>query len=59
MPVSPARRVVGSLRLAAGLTLVVALSFQIIEKVANNDMVPEEYFSYFTILSSMIASVAL
>ncbi|MBC7591235.1 MAG: Pr6Pr family membrane protein, partial [Salinibacterium sp.] len=46
-------------RLAAGLTLVVALSFQIIEKVANNDMVPEEYFSYFTILSSMIASVAL
>ena len=56
---SPARPIVGLLRLAAGLTLVVALSFQIIEKVANNDMVPEEYFSYFTIQSSMIASVAL
>ena len=56
---SPARRVVGSLRLAAGLTLVVALTFQIIEKVSHNDMVPEEYFSYFTIQSSMIAAVAL
>ena len=56
---SPARRAVGILRLAAGLTLVVALTFQIIEKVVNNDMVPGEYFSYFTIESSMIAVVVL
>ena len=56
---SSARRAVGILRLAAGLTLVVALTFQIIEKVVNNDMVAGEYFSYFTIESSMIAVVAL
>ncbi len=56
---SPARRIVGILRLAAGLGLVAALTFQIIEKVVNNDMVAEEYFSFFTIESSMIAAVAL
>ncbi len=56
---SPARRAVGILRIAAGITLVVALTFQIIEKVVNNDMVPGEYFSYFTIESTMIAAVAL
>jgi hypothetical protein len=56
---SPARRAVGILRLAAGSTLVVALIFQIIEKVVNNDMVADQYFSYFTIQSSLIASVAL
>lgn len=56
---SPARRIVGILRLAAGLTLAVALAFQIIEKVANNDMVADQYFSYFTVQSSLIAAVAL
>lgn len=38
---------------------MVALTFQIVEKVANNDMVADQYFSYFTIQSSMIAAVAL
>ena len=36
-----------------------ALTFQIIEKVVNNDMVADQYFSYFTIQSSMVASVVL
>ncbi len=54
---SPARRVVGTLRLAAAATLAVALVFQIVEKTVNNDMVPQEYFTYFTILSTMIAIV--
>jgi hypothetical protein len=56
---SPARRLVGILRLAAGLTLAVALTFQIIEKIVNNDMVADQYFSYFTIQSSLVASVVL
>ena len=36
-----------------------ALTFQIIEKIVNNDMVADQYFSYFTIQSSLVASVAL
>ncbi|MBX3098945.1 MAG: Pr6Pr family membrane protein [Salinibacterium sp.] len=55
----PARRVSGALRLAAATTLLVALVSQIIEKVVNNDMVPQEYFSYFTIQSAMITIVVL
>jgi len=55
----PARRVVGALRLAAAGVLVVALVFQIVEKTVNNDMVPGEYFTYFTILSTMLAIVVL
>jgi len=49
------RRIAGILRLAAAATLAVALGFQIIEKTVNDDMVPEEYFSYFTILTTIIA----
>ncbi len=58
-PLSPARRIVGILRLAAAATLTVALVFQIVEKTVNNDMVPQEYFTYFTILSTMIAIVVI
>ena len=54
-----ARRASGALRLIAATTLLVALVSQIIEKVVNNDMVPEEYFSYFTIQSAMITIVVL
>ena len=53
------RRVSGGLRLLAAITLLVALVSQIVEKVVNNDMVPEEYFSYFTIQSAMITIVVL
>lgn len=56
---SAVRTGVGVVRIVAALTLLVALVFQIVEKVANNDMVPQEYFSYFTIQSSMIAFVVL
>ena len=55
----PARRVVGIVRLTAGVLLAIALSFQIVEKTVNNDMVPAEYFSYFTIQSSMLAMIVL
>lgn len=49
------RRTVGILRLAAAGTLTVAIVFQIVEKTVNNDMVPGEYFTYFTILSTILA----
>lgn len=51
---SPARRVVGILRLIAATVLTVALVFQIVEKTVNNDMIATQYFSYFTILTTII-----
>ncbi len=56
---SPFRRIVGVLRLAAGSALAAGLTFQIIEKVANNDMVADQYFTYFTIESSFLAAAVL
>ena len=56
---SRARQVAGVLRLTAGAVLAVALGFQIVEKVVNNDMIPQEYFSYFTVQSAMINIVVL
>lgn len=51
------RRTVGIVRLAAAGTLTVAIVFQIVEKTVNNDMVPEEYFTFFTILTTFLAIV--
>jgi hypothetical protein len=59
MTVSSARRTVGILRLIAGATLVVALVFQITEKAVNNDLIADQYFSYFTILATILAIVVL
>jgi hypothetical protein len=56
---SRARRSVGILRLGAGTALVVALGFQIVEKILNNAMIAAQYFSYFTIQSSFIAATVL
>jgi hypothetical protein len=56
---SRARRSVGILRLGAGTALVVALGFQIVEKILNNAMIADQYFSYFTIQSSFIAATVL
>jgi hypothetical protein len=53
------RRWVGSFRLAAGVLLLVALTFQTVEKIANDDMVASRYFSYFTIQSTIIGIVVL
>lgn len=49
------RTTVGILRLAAAATLAVAIGYQIVEKTLNNDMVPEEYFTYFTIITTILA----
>lgn len=56
---STARRVVGALRILAAMSLAFALAFQIAEKIINRDMIPDQYFSYFTILTTMITAVVL
>jgi len=54
-----ARRVTAFIRITAALTLAFALGFQIVEKTLHNDLVPAEYFSFFTIQSSIIAIIVL
>jgi hypothetical protein len=56
---SRASRVFGALRLVAAALVAVSISTQIIDQLLNNDFVPEEYFSYFTIQSSLINVVIL
>jgi hypothetical protein len=48
------RPIVAVLRLAAGLALLTTIVIQITERVVNNAFDPWEYFSYFTIESSLI-----
>ncbi|WP_152631088.1 Pr6Pr family membrane protein [Agreia bicolorata] len=48
------RRVVGVVRLVAGVGLLVTLVIQIADRVVNNAFDPWEYFSYFTIETSMM-----
>jgi hypothetical protein len=54
-----ARKFFGLLRLAAGLTIVAALTFQIQDLVAHDALIPGHYFAFFTIQSSMINVVVL
>jgi hypothetical protein len=54
-----ARRIAGTVRLLAGLAVLVALSVQITDLVTHDALVPDEYFSYFTIQTSMINIVVL
>lgn len=58
-PATPARMVFGLLRLAAAATALAAIITQISERVANGAFVPEWYFSYFTVQSSLISVVVL
>ncbi len=53
------RRTLGVLNVAASITIVVALSMQITEKVVNDVFRPTEYFAFFTIQSSIINVVVL
>lgn len=59
MTVSTGRRVVGVLRILAGIFLLVTMAMQIANRVENNAFDPGEYFSYFTIESCLIAVVVL
>ena len=46
-------------RLATSLSLIIAIIWQVTDRVANNNFRPGEYFAYFTIHTSMIAAVVL
>ncbi|CAD6006716.1 conserved membrane protein of unknown function [Agreia sp. COWG] len=48
------RKIVGAVRLLAGLGLLVTIVIQIADRVANNAFDPWEYFSYFTIETSLM-----
>jgi hypothetical protein len=48
------RRVVGAVRLLAAIGLLVTLVIQIADRVVNNAFDPWEYFSYFTIETSLM-----
>jgi len=53
------RPLTGALRLAVSATLLVALIYQIVDKIANNDLEPSTYYTLFTIESTMIAIVVV
>jgi hypothetical protein len=48
-----------TLRLLTATSLLVAIVWQISDRLANNVFRPTEYFAYFTIQSSLIAAVVL
>ena len=48
-----------ALRLATGLSLVLAVVWQISDRLVHNLFRPGEYFAYYTIQSSLIAAVVL
>lgn len=48
-----------ALRLTTATSLLVAIVWQISDRLANNLFRPSEYFAYFTIQSSLIAAVVL
>ena len=54
-----ARRVVGGARLIVGLGLLATIAIQVTDRVANGSFDPAEYFSYFTIESSLMNIVVL
>jgi hypothetical protein len=56
---TPARRVAGALRLAVGIALAITIGIQIGDRVANDAFDPWEYFSYFTIETSLFNIVVL
>lgn len=53
------RTITGIARLAVAATLLVALIYQIVDKIAHNDLEPSTYYTLFTIESTMIAIVVV
>ena len=48
-----------ALRLLTAASILIAIVWQITDRLANNVFRPSEYFAYFTIQSSLIAAVVL
>ena len=53
------RRAMGVFRIAVGLAMIGSIAWQIQDRLIHDLFRPSEYFSYFTIDSSMIAAVTL
>ena len=53
------RRAFGILRIAAGLLVLASIATQIIDEILHDAFKPDEYFSYFTIETSLINIVVL
>jgi hypothetical protein len=56
---STARRIAGVVRLVAGIALAVTIGIQIADRVVHDAFDPWEYFSYFTIETSLFNIVVL
>lgn len=56
---SATRIVFSALSVLAGVAVLIALTSQITQQVLASAFVPEEYFSYFTIITSLINIVVL
>lgn len=59
MTSTPWRRTTGVVRIAAGLLVLAAVATQITDQLLNNAFIPQEYFAYFTIESSLMNVVTL
>lgn len=57
--ISTASRVFGALRLVAAALVFASIATQVVDESIHNDFVAKEYFSYFTIQSSLINIVIL
>ena len=53
------RPIIAALRAAIAATLLIALGYQIVDKLTHNDMIWGEYLSFFTIQSSFIAAAVM
>ncbi|SOE53357.1 hypothetical protein SAMN06296378_0541 [Salinibacterium xinjiangense] len=58
-PVTRRRRLLGAIRIAVGMFVLVTVVIQITDRLLNNAFDPREYFSYFTIQSCLINIVVL
>ncbi len=56
---SPVQRIIGSIRVGGGLLVLASVLTQIVDQATHDAFVPEEYFSYFTIQSSLMNVVTL
>ena len=53
------QRIIGSIRVGGGLLVLASVLTQIVDQATHDAFVPEEYFSYFTIQSSLMNVVTL
>lgn len=52
-------RYVAALRIAVGMAIVFAITWQVEDRVVHNVFRPDQYFSYFTIITSILTAMVL